>query len=176
MAELVPQFTAPLVITIHHQCSEFNSGEPALDDWLRTRALDNLAAGASRSYVTCRSGTLEIAAYYALAMASISSSEVPGSMRRNMPNMIPAVMLGRLAVDRACQGHGLGATMLKDAVLRAMRAAGEISARLVLVQALSPAAEAFYRHHGFTRLSGDLPTFALDLVRFAKLGAARSQI
>jgi GNAT superfamily N-acetyltransferase len=71
------------------------------------------------------------------------------------------------------QGHGLGAVLLRDAVLRGIRAAGDVSARLMLVHALSPAAEAFYLRHGFTRLPGDAPTLALDLVKFATVAAGR---
>jgi len=92
-------------------------------------------------------------------------------MRRNMPNAIPAVMLGRFAIDRSVQGQGLGRALLADALARAVRASREISARLVIVHAISPAAEAFYVHHGFTRLPVDSPTLALDLVKFQKATA-----
>lgn len=86
-----------------------------------------------------------------------------------MPKFIPAVTLGRLAIDRAWQGQGLGRALLKDAVLRALRASSEVSARLVIVHAISPAAEAFYVYHGFVRLPVETPTLALDLVKLAKV-------
>jgi len=92
-------------------------------------------------------------------------------MRRNMPRRIPAVLLGRLAIDRAWQGKGLGRALLADAVSRSLRARAEVSARLLIVHAISPAAEAFYFHHGFTRLPVETPTFALDLLKLQKLGA-----
>jgi len=88
-------------------------------------------------------------------------------MRRNMPRQIPAVVLGRLAIDRTCQG--LGRALVFEVLRRSVVASAEVSARLVIVHAISTAAEAFYCHHGFTRLPGENPTFALDLVKFQKL-------
>ncbi len=79
-------------------------------------------------------------------------------------------MLGRLAIDRAWQGKGLGRALLHDVIRRALHASNEIAARLVIVHAISPAAEAFYLHHGFTRLPVEPPSLALDLVKFRKLG------
>ena len=99
-------------------------------------------------------------------MGQILAHDVTGSMRRNMPKAIPAVVLGRLAIDRAWQGKGLARAMLADVVRRALRASAEVSARLVIVHAISPAAEAFHLHHGFTRLPVESPTLALDLVKF----------
>ena len=91
-------------------------------------------------------------------------------MRRNMSKQIPAILLGRLAIDRAWQGTGLGRALLADAIRRSQRAASEVSARLVIVHAISPAAEGFYLHHGFTRLPVETPTLALDLVKIENLG------
>jgi len=102
-------------------------------------------------------------------MGQILAQDVTGSMRRNMPNAIPAVVLGRLAIDLAWQGKGLGRAMLGDSLRRSLRASADISARLVVVHAISPAAEAFYLHHGFTRLPVDTPTLALDLVKFERI-------
>ena len=90
-------------------------------------------------------------------------------MRRNMPPQIPSVILGRLAMDRAWQGKGLGAALLADALRRCIKASSEVAARLIIVHAISPAAEAFYLHHGFTRLPTDTPTLALDLVKVQRL-------
>ena len=85
-----------------------------------------------------------------------------------MPRQIPAITLGRLAIDRKWQGNGLGTALLADAVSRAVRASNEIIARLVIVHAISPAAESFYLHHGFTRLPVETPTLALDLLKLQK--------
>lgn len=160
---------APGLLTEAHDGSLFKSGEPTLDDWLRDRAWNNMQVAASRTYVVCPSGLKQIVGYFALSMGQILARDVTGSMRRNMPPAIPAVTLGRLAIDLAWQGRGLGRAMLADVIGRALRASAEVSARLVMVHAISPAAEAFYLHHGFTRLPVEAPTLALDLVKFARI-------
>ena len=110
-----------------------------------------------------------IAGYFSLCMGQILGQDVTGAMRRNMPRQIPAVTLGRLAIDRKWQGRGLGAALLADVVRRALRASSEVVARLVIVHAISPTAEAFYLHHGFTRLPVETPTLALDLLKLRKV-------
>ena len=106
-----------------------------------------------------------------MAEEQILAQDVTGPMRRNMPKHIPAVLLGRLAISREWQGQGLGRALLGDVITRAQRASAEVSARLVIVHAISPGAEAFYLRHGFTRLPVETPTFALDLVKLEKLNA-----
>lgn len=159
---------APEPLTVAHDLTRFDSGEPTLDDWLRRRALANQRLAASRVYVVCPAGARAVVGFYALAMGGIVAHDTPGAIRRNMPGVIPSVILGRLAIVRAAQGQGLGARLLRDAVERSLRISEEISARLVVVHALTPAAEAFYLRHGFARLPLDAPTFALDPVKYAK--------
>lgn len=173
MTDVDRRFTTPVVLDAGHDLSGFSSKEAVLDEWLRDRALDNIKLGTSRTYVTCLAGSRSVVGYYSLAMGSVLGQEVPGGMLRNMPRVIPAVVLGRLAVDQQDRGHWLGAVLLRDAVLRGIRAAGDVSARLMMVHALSPAAEAFYLKHGFTRLPGDAPTLALGLVKFSAIAAGR---
>jgi GNAT superfamily N-acetyltransferase len=162
-------FDPPTLLTEAHDGATFDCGEPALNDWLRQRAWSNLQSAARRTYVVCPAGTLAIIGYAALNMGQILAQDVTGSMRRNMPKAIPAVVLGRLAIDRAWQSQGLGRAMLADVIARAQRASSEVSARLIMVHAISPAAEDFYVRHGFTRLPVETPTLALDLVKFGKV-------
>ena len=157
----------PVHLTVKHDTEDFYSGEETLDNWLRERALANMEALASRTYVICPSGSRKIIGYYAICMGQIFSHEVVGSMRRNMPRQIPSVILGRLAIDKKWQGKGLGKALLQDAVQRSARAAKEVSARLLVVHAISAEAEAFYSYYGFTRLPTETPTYALDLVKFS---------
>ena len=166
MTDTNHSFATPVLLTEAHDCSSFDSGEIVLDDWLRLRALDNLKNAASRSYVVCPDGSKKVIGFYALSMGQILGHDVSGSMRRNMPPQIPSVILGRLAIDRAWQGKGLGKALLADTVRRCIKASSEVAARLIIVHAISPAAENFYLHHGFTRLPTDTPTLALDLVKF----------
>ena len=169
MTREIPLFDSPVLLTEAHDASSFDCGEPVLDDWLRHRAWHNLQVAASRTYVVCPRGSNRIAGYFALSMGQILAQETTGSMRRNMPKHIPAIMLGRLAIDRAWQGKGLGSALLSDVVSRSQRASTEVSARLVIVHAISPAAEAFYLHHGFTRLPVESPTLAIDLLKLKNL-------
>lgn len=164
---------APALLTEAHDSSAFACGDPVLDEWLRQRAWSNLQAAASRTYVVCPADSKRIVGYVSLSMGQILAREVPGAMRRNMLRHIPAVILGRLAINRTWQGKGLGSALLADAVRRAQLAAREVSAKLVIVHAISAAAENFYLHHGFTRLPVETPTLALDLV---KLHAMRGMV
>jgi len=165
------QLSAPASLSEVHDLSEFNSGEPTLDAWLRQRALKNAEMLTTKTYVTCPSDSHRVIGYYAVCMGQILNREGAGSMRRNMPQHIPAVILGRLAVDAGWQGMGLGRLLLADVVARSLRAAHDISARLLVVHAISPAAEAFYVRHGFTRLPVETPTYALDLVKLERLAS-----
>ena len=161
--------SAPVLLNEAHDSATFDSGEPVLDDWLRRRAWSNQQAAASRTYVVCPAGSQRIVGYFALSMGQILAQDVTGAMRRNMPNPIPAVVLGRLAIDQAWQGRGLGRALLADVVRRSLRASSEVSARLIIVHAISPTAEAFYLRNGFTRLPVETPTLALDLFKMQKM-------
>ena len=120
---------------------------PTPNNWLQKRALTNHASGASRTFVIC-AGT-RVVGYYCLATGGVLSSEVPGRIKRNMPDPIPVVILGRLAVDQAWQGRQLGASLLKDAALRTLKAAESIGIRAMLVHAISENAKQFYLKYDF---------------------------
>jgi GNAT superfamily N-acetyltransferase len=138
---------APRPLSPQDDFSQFDSGEPSLDDWLKRRARANQASGASRTYVVC--DDLRVVAYYALASGAVDLEQATGRMRRNMPDPIPVVVLGRLAIDRGWQKKGLGRALVKDASLRILQAAEAIGVRGALVHALSPQAAAFYAAVGF---------------------------
>ena len=142
-----PAPSAPDPLNESHILDQFECGEPALDDWLRRRALANQASGASRTFVTCRDA--RVVGYYALAAGGITSNEAPGRVRRNMPDPIPVMVLGRLAVDSREQRKGLGALLLRDAVERTRRLASEMGMAGIVVHAISAEAKRFYQHWGF---------------------------
>ncbi len=130
-----------------HDFSSFDSGTPVLDDWLRRRALPNQESGASRTYVI-RAGN-RVVGYYALAAGAVARAEATGRTRRNMPDPVPVMVIGRLAVDSGYQGRGLGRALLRDAVLRTMQAADIAGIRALLVHAISEDAKRFYERCGF---------------------------
>ena len=92
---------------------------------------------------------MRVAAYYALASGAVRVSEATGRFRRNMPDPIPVVILGRLAIDSAYQAQGLGRALVRDAGLRVVQSAQAIGIRGMLVQALSEDAKSFYEKLGF---------------------------
>lgn len=138
---------APEHLTSAHDLAAFDSGVPALDEWLKQRALANEAAGGSRTYVACAGG--RVVGYYALATGGVAREVATGRVRRNMPDLVPVMMLARLAVDRAYQSQGLGAGLLRDAILRTLQAAELGGIRAILVHAISDEAKRFYERHGF---------------------------
>ncbi len=138
---------APEHLTAAHDLSAFDSGVPALDEWLRRRALANEETGASRTYVVCAGR--RVAGYYALANGGVTQVAATGRVRRNMPDPVPVMVLGRLAVDRAYQGTGIGRGLLRDAVLRTLQAADIAGIRAILVHAISEDAKRFYESCGF---------------------------
>ncbi|MCH7935743.1 MAG: GNAT family N-acetyltransferase [Proteobacteria bacterium] len=139
--------SAPEKLEPNHDFSSFDSGTPVLDDWLRRWALPNQESGASRTYVI-RAGR-RVVGYYALAAGAVARAEATGRTRRNMPDPVPVMVIARLAIDRSCQGRGLGRALLRDAVLRTMQAADIAGIRAVLVHAISEDARRFYERCGF---------------------------
>jgi GNAT superfamily N-acetyltransferase len=132
----------------------FDCGEPVMDDWLKRRALANQASGTSRTFVVADEAQL-VRGYYTLAAGVVDRAAAGSGLRRNMPDPIPVMVLGRLAVDRCCHGKGLGADLLHDAILRTARLAQEFGIRAMVVHALNDRASAFYLHHGFSESTID---------------------
>ena len=130
-----------------YELDTFQCGEPALDDWLRRRVLPNQERGATRTRVLA-DGRL-VVGYYALATGGVSVAEAPGRIRRNMPDPIPVMVLGRLAVDRTWQGRGLGLDLLADAVRRTLQAAEIAGIRVLLIHAMHERAAQWYVRAGF---------------------------
>ena len=139
--------TAPEPLAAHHDVTAFQSGEEALDAWLKRRALKNQISGGSRTFVVCEGP--RVVGYYALASGAVSVDAAPGRFKRNMPDPIPVVILGRLAVNQSLHGQGLGRALAQDAARRVLNAADTIGIRGILVHALSQSAKAFYERAGF---------------------------
>lgn len=127
----------------------FDSGEESLDRYLRDRALTNHLADLGRCYVCLDEETGVMLGYYTLSAVAIGRSELSGNARRNTPNPVPAVLLGRLAVDGTAQGTGLGTFLVRDAILSTLAAADRIGVRILLVHALHERAAGFYEKLGF---------------------------
>jgi GNAT superfamily N-acetyltransferase len=142
-------FGSPRALAPGDKFVTFDSGEPSLNEWLRSRALKNQTTGASRTFVIVEAESAEVAGYYCLSAGSLALEHAPGRVKRNMPSPIPIILIGRLAVDERFKGHGLGASLLKDAVLKGVEASRIVGARAFVVDALNDDAERFYRKFGF---------------------------
>lgn len=153
--------SAPALLEESHDLNLFQSGNASLDEWLRRRARSNQVSGASRTYVVADGQ--RVVGYYCLASGALDLVDAPGSVRRNMPDPIPMVVLGRLAIDHDWQGKGLGAALLQDAVLRTAQAAAIMGIRGLLVHAISDKAKAFYEHYGFQCSPNHPMTLVLSL-------------
>lgn len=140
-------FTAPQPIEEGHETHPFNSGVPVLDEWLKRRARANQASGASRTYVVCEAK--RVVAYYALASGGVDSAAASRRVRRNIPDLVPIAVLGRLAIARAWQKRGLGRALMQDASMRVLQAADIIGIRGIVIHAISEDAKAFYLALGF---------------------------
>lgn len=127
---------------------EFACGQASLNEWLKRRALANQLSGASRTFVVVDQEG-RVYGYYAMAAGAVSHQMATSSVRRNMPDPVPVMVLARLAVDHRAQGIKLGAALLQDAVNRAVIVSQNAGVRALLVHALHDRAKQFYEHYGF---------------------------
>ena len=158
--------SAPEKLRPDHDLSEFECGEPSLDHWLRQRALQNEESGAPRTYVVCAGQ--QVVGFYALAVGAVAHAEAPGRVRRNMPDPVPVMIIGRLAVHKHFQGRRIGPGLLRDAVLRTLQAADIAGVRAILVHAISEQARRFYEDCGLIASSIDPMTLMITVVEAAK--------
>lgn len=126
--------------------SEFRSGVDDLDEWLRKYARQSQSANTATTYVITDDG--RVIGYYAIAMASVELIATPQQLRRSMPRQVPCILLARLAVDQKYQGRGIGAALLRNALLRAVQLSHSIGAAAVLIHCRDEEARAFYLNNG----------------------------
>lgn len=138
----------PESLSPDHQVSSFACGESVLDEWLKRRALGNQATGASRTFVVTTDAR-EVMGYYALAAGAVMHQDATRSIRQNMPDPVPVMVLARLAVDARAQGMKLGAALLQDALKRCVLVSQQTGVRAMLVHAFNDRARLFYEHYGF---------------------------
>lgn len=161
--------TAPFFIealAVHHDTSGFNCGVTSLDRYLFQQAGQDVRRRVTACYAACETGCSRVVGYYTLAAACVPLAELPDDLRKRLPRYpaVPVARLGRLAVHRAYQGRHLGAALLWDALMRAVRS--EVAVFALIVDAKDERAERFYRHHGFQPL-GSLPgRLILSLARW----------
>lgn len=141
---------APELLTNNHSISNFSCGIQELDDWLKQRAIKNQTRSNAKVYVVTHSDTKQVVGYYAIAMGAVQREDAIGSLRRNSPNPIPMLILARLGVHIEYQRQAIGAGLLKDCVIRAIKAMNVVGGAGILVHAIDGEAKTFYKKFGFT--------------------------
>jgi GNAT superfamily N-acetyltransferase len=150
-------------LTGKHDRARFSSGSPPLDRYLREQASQDVKRRIATCFVAVSVETEELAGFYTLAATGVALSALASDIAKKLPRypVVPAVLVGRLAVDRNYQGKGLGGVLLGDALLRVARA--ELGVFAMLVDAKDEAAQRFYEHFGFTLLPGEIRRLCLPI-------------
>lgn len=160
-----PAYAPPVPITADHRLGEFDCGKAPLDEWLRAHALEN-EDKASRTYVvTAHTGrdAGAVVAYYTLAYGSVVRQEIPRKIRQGLPNPVPVMVLGRLAVDKGHGGNRLGIGMLREAMQRTLEASQIAGLRALIVHAIDDEAVGFYGKYGFQLFPAGSRTMVLPI-------------
>ena len=150
-------FSLPEPLTVRHDVSSFSCGKPALDHWLRTRALQNQERGFTVVIVVHDDG--RVVGYYGLAPTAVVPVTMPRSIRTGQPpNPVPCLLLGQLATDLRWAGRGIGTGLLQHALARCVAGAELVGGRAVVVKALDDEAARFWRRWGFVPSRDDALT------------------
>jgi predicted N-acetyltransferase YhbS len=161
----VPRFRDPEPLDPGHRVNGFDCGVGSLDLWIARHARAAAGAGSAKTYVVTDVEQNRVVGYHALTVASIDPTDATSRARKGMArHPMPAVLLARLAVDVSVQRKGIGALLLRDAMIRTVAVSEEAGVRLMLVHALSDSAREFYLRFGFE----SSPTDAMNLQMIIK--------
>lgn len=162
-------YGAPRPIETDDGVAGFACGKPPLDDFLKQRAVKNEGKGSRNYVVVCQLGedAGRVIAYYTLAAGAVSHEECPTWAKRNMPNPIPVIVLGRLAVDSAHQGKKIGKFLMREAMQRTLEASRHVGVRALIVHAIDDEAVSFYVPFGFQAFPTDSRTLFLPIETIA---------
>jgi GNAT superfamily N-acetyltransferase len=158
--------SAPEPLSEAHDLSQFACGKPALDNWLRTRALSNQKKGFTAVMVVHDAG--RVVGYYGLAPTAVVPASVPRSIRTGQsPDPLPCLLLGQLATDQEWRGQGIGTGLLKHALQRCVEGATLIGGRALIVNAVDQEAAEFWRRRGFLPSKDDPMVLARSILDIA---------
>lgn len=154
-----------------HDRASFICGVDSLDDYIKTKASQELKKRVSTPYVLTDFPSQEVLGYYCLSSYSISSTELDESIAKKLPRypLLPAVLLGRLAVDSGYQGKGYGGFLLLDAMKRCLELSDRLAAVVMVVEAISQGAASFYQDYGFVEFPDDPMKLYILMVEIEKL-------
>ncbi len=155
----------------HHNRSHFRCGIDALDIYLLRYAGQDIRKQIAAVFVLLLEDQSTIAGYYTLSATGIKHEYLPKSIARKLPkySLIPATLLGRLAIDQKCRGQGLGEILLMDALYRCLRHSQEIASMAVVVDTINKDAHNCYEHYGFRSFPETLNKLFLTMKEIQKL-------
>ncbi len=146
--------SSPELLTESHDISRFSCGKPALDHWLKNRALSNQTKGFTAVLIVHEDN--RVIGYYGLAPTAIVPAMLPRAIRTGQPpDPVPCLLLGQLATDENWKGQGIGGGLLKHALQRCVTAAGLIGGRALIVRAIDEEAVQFWKRKGFIASKDD---------------------
>jgi GNAT superfamily N-acetyltransferase len=153
-----------------HQRTGFSSGAPELDRYLRELAAQDVRRDVARVFVAVQQGLPAVRGFYSLGASSVQREKLPLAQAKRLPHYpVPTALLGRLAVDEAMQGKGLGAFLLMDALHRVLLASQSLAVNALMVEARDDSAAAFYRKYGFIAMSDDARQLMLPMAMLRQL-------
>lgn len=156
-----------------HDRTGFASGAPELDRYIREQASQDVRRDVARVFVSMREGSQAVCGFYSLGASSFHREKLPAAQAKRLPHYpVPAVLLGRLAVDQSEQGKGLGAFLLMDALHRVLLASQTLAVHAMIVDARDDAAASFYRKYGFIPFADDARRLMLPMATLRQLLAS----
>lgn len=160
-------------ISSDHDRSRFSCGVPALDHYLREQATQDMRRLVSSCFLLIDKSSGRIAGYYTLAATSVLADDLPADTLKKLPRypVLPAALIGRLAIDQAYRRQGLGGLLLADAALRILH--GDVKAFAIVVDAKDESSVAFYRTQGFQPLASQPMSMFLPLATFQKAASGK---
>jgi GNAT superfamily N-acetyltransferase len=158
-----------------HNRAKFDCGASALNEFLQKTARQHQDKGVSKTFVLVDANApapADILGFYSLAACEAQTADLPAALGKRLPRTIPAVLLGRLAVDRSVQGQGLGAVLLVDAIRRVVAVASQVGIAGLFVDAKDDSAAAFYQKFGFAPLPSNPHRLFLPLKTLTQIAGA----
>lgn len=158
-------------LAARHDRASFSCGRPELDRHLRDQARQDARRGVTVPYVAAEPGRALVAGYFTLSAFGVALRDLPDEVAGRLPRypLVPATLLGRLAVDTRHQGHGLGELLLLEALSRSLAASSRIASAAVVVDAFDDSAHRFYRHFEFIPFRDDARRLFLPMRAIASL-------
>lgn len=158
-------YSAPVPLTAELRIEGFDCGKPKLTDWLKAHALDNEGRSSRTYVVVANTGPQagDVVGYYTLATGGVTRSEMPRKIRHDLPNPVPVMIIGRLAVDERHQKKGIGPAMLTEAMQRTLEISQSAGVRALMVHAIDDDAVTFYLKYGLVLFPADSRTMFLPI-------------